>query len=83
MKHIFLLLAFLYIPFLALADAKFDKLKAEAEAGDLEAQCDMGDLYYTGKGVEKDFSEAFKYFQMAANVLQKLFRLLQFLRTVC
>jgi TPR repeat protein len=37
-----------------------------AEAGDVRAQYALGIIYDTGSGVEPDFNEGFKWFQMSA-----------------
>ena len=42
-------------------------LKALAEKGDAEAQCNLGLMYDEGQGVEKDFKEAVKWYQKAAD----------------
>jgi len=45
-----------------------DKIRAKAEAGDTEAQFQLGSFYYTGDfGVTKDFTEAIKWYQKAAD----------------
>ena len=43
-----------------------EPLKALAEKGDVEAQDNLGFRYYAGRGVEKDYKEAFKWFSKAA-----------------
>lgn len=37
-----------------------------ADAGDKHAQCNLGNYYYDGKGVEKDFCQAFKLYYSSA-----------------
>ncbi|MDA7673993.1 sel1 repeat family protein, partial [Akkermansiaceae bacterium] len=37
-----------------------------AEAGDAEAQQELGRMYASGNGVPQDYSEAVKWFRMAA-----------------
>lgn len=44
----------------------FRDLKARAEAGDTDAQLNMGGLYFKGEGVTRDCTEAAKWFMMAA-----------------
>ena len=46
----------------------FAETKAKAEAGDAEAQTNLGAMYYNGQGVEQDFKEAIKWFQKAADL---------------
>ena len=42
------------------------ELVKKAEAGDANAQRDLGICYYEGKGVEKDYKEAVKWFTKSA-----------------
>ena len=44
----------------------FESMKIEAEQGDVEAQFELGNLYYNGEGVEQDYTEAVKWFRLAA-----------------
>ena len=44
----------------------FKEIKAKAEAGDAEAQYNLGVMYGSGQGVEQDFKEAVKWYQKAA-----------------
>ena len=44
----------------------FKSLKALAEKGDTDAQNELGDRYYHGQGLEKDFKEAVKWYRKAA-----------------
>ncbi len=37
-----------------------------AERGDAAAQFNLGEMYYEGQGVEKDYGDAFKWFSKAA-----------------
>ena len=49
------------------ADKKeYEEIKAKAEGGDAKAQNRLGICYGTGKGVEKDYVEAVKWFRKAA-----------------
>ena len=41
--------------------------KKAAEQGNIDAQNSLADCYYDGKGVEKDFTKAFEWFEKAAN----------------
>lgn len=43
-----------------------EALRAEAEAGDAEAQTQLGDIYYDGEQVEKNHEEALRWWSMAA-----------------
>ena len=45
---------------------EFNALLAQAEAGDAEAQYQVGQCYYHGEGVEKNLKEAVKWCQKAA-----------------
>jgi len=41
-------------------------LKVKAEAGDAAAQCELGNYYSNGKGVNVDMTEAVRWYQKAA-----------------
>ena len=43
-----------------------EKIKNEAAKGNKEAQYNLGGMYYYGLGLEKDYAEAFKWYQKAA-----------------
>ena len=43
------------------------RVQAKPEAGDAEAQLNLGVMYHQGQGVEQDFREAVKWFQKAAD----------------
>ena len=45
--------------------ASFDKLKAKAEKGDADAQCDIGRCYAKGQCVATNYVEAIKWFRKA------------------
>ena len=45
---------------------KLNSLREAAERGDAEAQFRLGDIYYEGKEVSQDHSEALKWFRKAA-----------------
>ena len=47
--------------------SEFEETKASAEAGDADAQYNLGELYRNGQGVEQDFKEALKWYQKAAD----------------
>ena len=46
----------------------FDILKKTAESGNIDAICRMGNLYYDGVGVSKDYAEALKWYQKSATL---------------
>jgi uncharacterized protein len=46
--------------------SQVDKYLAKAEHGDVDAQYNLGIMYYHGEGVEKDLDQAILWFQMAA-----------------
>src|SRR5260370_37459950 len=43
-----------------------EELKARAEAGDAKAQHALGAAYYEGKQIDRDYAEAVRWFQKAA-----------------
>src|SRR5215472_11981768 len=45
----------------------FDQIKAKAEAGDVDAQMHLANMYGTGLGVETNFVEAAKWIRKAAD----------------
>ena len=45
----------------------FAETKVKAEAGDADAQNNLGVMYNEGKGVEQDFKEAVKWYRKAAD----------------
>lgn len=45
----------------------FDEWKTLAEAGNLDAQCELAKIYYTGKDISQDFYEARRWFATAAD----------------
>jgi len=49
------------------AEWSFAETKAKAEAGDADAQYNLGLMYVLGEGVEQDFKEAVKWYQKAAD----------------
>ena len=48
-------------------DDSFTEIKRKAEAEDAEAQFKFGGLYANGKGVERNDTEAVKWFRHSAN----------------
>ena len=66
----FIILIFLYFnPLFAQLSINTDIriLKAQSDEGNAEAKFFLGALYYTGKAVEQDFSEAIKLFEESSN----------------
>ncbi len=43
-----------------------DEIKTKAETGDAASQCDLGAIYYGGKGLKQSDSQAFKWYQKSA-----------------
>jgi hypothetical protein len=60
------LLAFVFLAAAAFA-ADFAETKKNADAGDAEAQYNLGLMYAKGGGVPKDFTEAVKWYRKAAD----------------
>ena len=48
----------------------FAKVKAAAEAGDIEAQNTLGVLYSEGRGVEKNTEQAIRWIRKAAEAIR-------------
>ena len=46
---------------------EIDALRARAEAGDAEAQVDLGVMYFVGDGVPQDYAEAVRWYRLAAD----------------
>ena len=46
---------------------EFEKMLEEANKGNLEAQTNLGDYYYNGEGLVKNYKEAVKWYTLAAN----------------
>ena len=45
----------------------FESLLKRAEQGDAKSELELAKNYYNGRGVNKDYNEAFKWFYEAAN----------------
>jgi len=61
-------------PALAAAKANFESVKAAAAAGDAAKLHELGDLHYAGKGIGRNYAEAYKAYLAAAekgNVLSE------------
>ena len=65
LNKIFLSLCFMVICAVGFAQTASDYRKA-AEQGDAVAQFNLGNCYYTGKGVTKDYSQAVYWYRKAA-----------------
>ena len=52
--------------FAVYGNSYINKIRQKAESGDVEAQFALGVRYYFGKGVKKDYAEAFSWFSKAA-----------------
>ena len=66
MPRIFgILIAVLFLSVGHTASAQVQQRTFETSDGDAEAQNNLGDSYYYGEGVEQDYAEAVKWWQMA------------------
>jgi TPR repeat protein len=63
-KAFFLLIALSAVPVLAQSD--FEATKALAEAGDAQAQYDLGVMYEVGIGIAANIQEAVRWYRLAA-----------------
>jgi hypothetical protein len=50
----------------SVGDEQLQKYLAKAQAGDVDAQYNIGTMYYHGEGVERDLDQALKWFHLAA-----------------
>jgi len=50
-----------------MAKKELNELKKQANNGDARAQYNLGIMYKKGQGVEKDYKEAVKWFELAAD----------------
>ena len=69
MKKYFCLLLVWAMCFVAVYSSNaydFSATLAKAEQGDATAQCNLGEMYYNGHGVAKDYYEALKWFRLSA-----------------
>jgi len=53
------------LPAIAASNGEFDALLRQAEDGSVEAQYEVGRLYYNGEGIPQDRGEALKWFLKA------------------
>lgn len=49
------------------AEDNFNALRKKAVQGDADAQVQLGDMYKDGQGVEQNYTEAMKWFKLAAD----------------
>lgn len=54
------------LPPLSLSAQTIDELKTRAANGDAAAQYNLGNRYYFGEGVTKDYAEAIRWYRKAA-----------------
>ena len=47
-------------------ESEFERTERLAKRGDAKAQCNLGIIYYNGKGVPQDYKEAIKWFTKSA-----------------
>lgn len=67
MKRIFLVFVCLILAALLAAEVTYiDSLRQKADAGDAEAQYNLGVYYHNGEGGTKDYKEAVKWYRLAA-----------------
>ena len=66
MRTLSLVAALLLTGASALAEIDAEKLLGEAQSGDAQAQCLVGIMYRTGRGVPQDLAEAAKWYKKAA-----------------
>lgn len=66
MKRLSFILLFSFISAIMTFGANISELKNKAEQGNAEAQYNLGVLYYYGEEVEKNLSEAVKWYRKAA-----------------
>ena len=48
------------------AEESVEQIRAKAEQGDAAAQFNLGVIYYMGRGVQQDYSQAFSWYRKAA-----------------
>ena len=48
-------------------DSSIEEVRLSAEQGNAGAQIDLGHMYILGRGVEKDYAEAVRWFRLAAD----------------
>jgi TPR repeat protein len=55
-----------FMTIVSYADEKLKHLRENAGNGDASAQFNLGNMYYNGKGVQRDYKKAAKWLRMAA-----------------
>ena len=66
MKKFLSIIFIIFVSVILSFAANIDELKKAAEQGDAQAQYNLGNCYAFGKGVEKNLSEAVKWYRKAA-----------------
>ena len=66
MKKFLSIIFIIFVSVILSFAANIDELKKAAEQGYADAQCNLGICYANGNGVEKNFSEAVKWYRKAA-----------------
>ena len=66
MKKFLSIIFIIFVSVILSFAANIDELKKAAEQGDAQAQCNLGVCYHFGNGVEKNLSEAVKWWRKAA-----------------
>ena len=64
--HFFAVVMKRLLSLLSLSAQTIDELKTRAANGDAEAQNNLGNCYYNGEGVTKDYAEAVRWYRKAA-----------------
>ena len=60
------ILVLVYAAAVTAQSTEIEQLRLEAEQGNVNAQCNLGEMYYDGDGVPQDYQEALKWFSLAA-----------------
>jgi len=64
--HVFLILICLFSALVFAGDESFERIKMQAEKGNVPAQFKLGIIYFNGRETSQDYKEALKWFQRAA-----------------
>lgn len=64
--HVFLILICLFSALVFAEDESFERIKMQAEKGNVPAQFKLGIMYFKGRETSQDYKEALKWFQRAA-----------------
>lgn len=65
-QFIVILLLLVFCAAGSLAAKDLQELLAEAESGNAEAQLELGEMYFSGKGIDRDFQKAAEWYEKAA-----------------